>query len=159
MQGDGVATGGPAKGRLRAEMGGSPLFKGYCFFFQSSSFEAPFPSKSALIDLVKRGGGKVISRLPLKNRKKKRTPPRENEEKNAEEETRGEDEGEQDGIPCLKNVVVCDPSSMTSEEAQEIFKRCGEHPVSVDWILNCLSHFTLLPMQAFGPNNRECVSV
>jgi len=152
VQGDSVAKGGPMRARL-TDNGGGRLFKGFCFHFQSPTFQAPFPSKSELQELVKRGGGKVISRLPLKRstsggRKKRK---RENKEKNAEKECEGgcKNEEEEGTVPPLKNVVICDPSWTSTEEVHDTFKRCGEFPVSVEWILSCISHFQLLPLDSF----------
>lgn len=137
VQGDNVARGGPRKGRMHQN--DQPLFKGFCFFFQSQSFDAPYPSKPELQELVKRGGAKAISRLPSRKARTRKERERETEkerEKNAEEVE-------------LKNVVICDPACMTEEEGQEIFKRCGEKPVSVEWLLGSISHYRLLDFESF----------
>ena len=96
-------------------------------------------------------GGVEVRHVSVMEDLQKRKQQHENEEKNAEEETEREEgsrkEGEQGAVPPL-NFCGDLRSFLDFERGSATYKRCGEFPVSVEWILSFM-HFQLLLMESF----------
>ena len=45
--------------------------------------------------------------------------------------------------------VISDISGCTQEQAKVIFYTCGYSPISINWILDSISSFDLLPINAY----------
>jgi len=98
------------------------LFAGYKFYFYGS-FAMPAPPKSQLEEVVQIGHAEILSSPPsLPN--------------------------SLDELLNSRTVVIVDPQC-SPDLIKEIFIQTGRYPISFFWILDCISHYTLLDISKY----------
>jgi len=125
VKGDLQPQNAPQRARLSLAGGGQRLFKGYKFYLWGK-FESP--SKEEVSAIVFTGYGQVLPSLPL--------APRSTTAMLSTE--------------ALHSVILGHPTYSHDDNAtRDVFFRTGRQPVSIYWLLDSLTHYSMLPLENY----------
>ena len=96
------------------------LFRKFSFCFQDS-YPDKYPSTAVLKHLVTMGGGKVLAGSAKHRRR---------------------------GVSNSNGFVLCAPDLMLPD-ANRLYQQCGLEPLSLMWVLDCISLYRTMPMDTF----------
>eukprot|EP00727_Mastigamoeba_balamuthi_P003453 m51a1_g13104 hypothetical protein (863) ;mRNA; r:18-2755 len=120
---DNHASGAARKGRLRASCSEAALFAGHQFFVAPS---VDPQLAASLAQVVALGGGEVLKHAP-------QAPTCVSEVL---------------GGPA-QSVHVLAPPGLTMAEARALYMEAGRRPLSLEWVLDCVSEYRVVPVEQY----------